>query len=451
MDSLVTLFQDLIRNACVNTGAADSGQEHRNVETLQRFFASYGLKGQVLELRPGRPNLLLRFPGTQPGAPRLALMGHTDVVPARDEDWTHPPFGAELHGGEVWGRGAVDMLCWTAAQAWGLAEAYKAGERWPGDVLYLALADEEASGTYGARFLTREHWDLVACDTMVTELGGFFVDGPQGPAAAFTVGEKGLLWLKITARGTSGHGSMPYAMDNALIRLARAAQRLADHRPRVHRPGVVKAMAQELLGPAAGADRWAFNVLGAWDGPLARLTARNPGRARFLQTAAQTTLSPNLLSAGTKTNLIPDRGELLVDIRFPPEAFPNLRGPEPVLEEVRRLLGPLSPRLSLEVQEFFPPTESSWDHPVRKASAQLLARRHPEARLFPFRIGGVTDGRYWRARGTQVFGFTLFDSDLTMDAYGQRIHGVDERISVASLTQSGFYFRHLPSVYYSQL
>ena len=116
-EEFLPLFRQLIRNACVNTGQPASGHEDLSVATLQEFFAKRGLRGEVFHAQKGRGNLLIRVPGTDPGAPSLVFMGHLDVVPAQAADWSVDPFAAEIRDGQVWGRGAVDMLCWTAAQA----------------------------------------------------------------------------------------------------------------------------------------------------------------------------------------------------------------------------------------------------------------------------------------------------------------------------------------------
>lgn len=442
---LLPLFQTMIRNACVNTGQKDSGHEDRNVAALQEFFAGYGLTGEVYHAVAGRGNLLIRIPGTDPTAPSLMFMGHTDVVPANAADWSSDPFAAEIRDGQVWGRGAVDMLCWTAAQAVGFAEAVKAapGGRFKGDLIFLALADEEASGTWGARFLTEHHWDKVKTDYMVTELGGFFVDSDRGPTAFINLGEKGVAWMKLKTRGRPGHGSMPYRSDNAVLKMAEAALRLARWQAPVRRHEVFKAMAEVM-----GRGWWQKFCLKTglfYGSQLRALSRRDPGMAKFLHTAGQVTLSPNHIKGGEKINIIADRGELFVDCRL----LPGMTR-DGAADLIRSLLGPLAGEFDLEFLDFFPSNLSPADTPLMKATETLFKQAHPDSRLAPLFIGGVTDGRYWRAKGTTVYGFTLFDKDLTMDAYGQRIHGIDERISLASLERGLWFFSRLPQEFFSQ-
>jgi len=160
------LLRALIRNECVNDGTPDSGHEHRSVATIADFLSA---EGTVFEPHPGRQSVLYRVPGTTPGAPRLMLMGHTDVVPAGETGWAHPPFAATRADGCIWGRGAVDMLNQTAAMA-AVFRPYLNGETapLPGDLLYLAVADEEAAGHLGAGWLTEHHWEEVACEYLIT-------------------------------------------------------------------------------------------------------------------------------------------------------------------------------------------------------------------------------------------------------------------------------------------
>lgn len=439
-EEFLPLFQELVRNACVNTGHPDSGNEDRSVATLTRYFARRGLPTQTFHAREGRGNLLVRVAGHDSEAPSLMFMGHLDVVPAQAADWSVDPFAAEVKDGEVWGRGAVDMLCWTAAQAVGFAEAVAQapGGRFRGDLAFLALADEEASGRWGAQHLTERHWEQVKADFMVTELGGFFIDTDRGPAAFCTLGEKGVAWLKLTTRGTPGHGSMPYGADNAVRKAAEAVRRLnrlkMPLRPTAPYRAMVAAMAR---GPW---ERWALTS-GLGEGwALRRLFRRNPGMARFLHTAGRTTLSPNVLRSGEKVNIIADRAEVLVDCRVLPGTTQ-----EALEAAVRRALGPrLSRQFAFEITDWFPSNLSSKDNPLYTAVETLFLQAHPDARLVDLFIGGVTDGRYWRAKGTTVFGFTLFSKALTMDAYGRRIHGVDERIDLESLALGVGFFRDLP-------
>lgn len=440
------LFRQLIQNACVNTGQPESGQEDRSVAVLKGYFERRGLIADVYHAREGRGNLVIRVPGTDPLAPSLAYMGHLDVVPAQAGDWSVDPFSAEVREGQVWGRGAVDMLCWTAAQAVGFAEALSRvpGGRFRGDLLYLALADEEASGRWGAQYLTEHHWEAVKADFMVTELGGFFIDTDRGPAAFCTLGEKGVAWVKLTCRGTPGHGSMPYRANNAAVKASQAVERLSRLRfPLTASPPYLSMASAMARGPW---ERLALTSGVGESWALKRLFSRNPGMARFLHTSGRPTLAPNVVRAGEKVNIVADRAEVLVDCRLLPGT-----SQEDLERWIRRALGPrLSREFAFEITDWFPSNLSGKDNPLYPALEGLFLEAHPDSRLVDLFIGGVTDGRFWRARGTTVYGYTLFSKALTMDAYGQRIHGIDERIDLESLALGLGFFTELPGRFWGE-
>src|SRR5205823_5283742 len=182
---------------------------------------------------PGRSSLVARIEGSDPTAHGLLLMGHTDVVPANPQRWQQDPFGGELIDGEVWGRGAVDMLNLTASMAVAFRHLKADGFRPRGTLTYLAVADEEALGTLGAQWLTEHEPDAVMADFVVTESGGFRMPLPSetGPKLPILVGEKGAFWRRIRVKGTPGHGSMPFRTDNALVKAAEVVRRIHEYRP----------------------------------------------------------------------------------------------------------------------------------------------------------------------------------------------------------------------------
>jgi acetylornithine deacetylase/succinyl-diaminopimelate desuccinylase-like protein len=191
---VVDLLQHLIRNACVNDGDVASGGEVRSADVLQAYLGRAGLDLEVIEAAPGRANVVSRIEGSDPSAPSLLLMGHTDVVPANADRWRHDPFGGELLTNdegfdEVWGRGAVDMLNLTASMAVAFRRLASSGFTPKGTLIFAAVADEEALGTWGAEHLVREHRDHVVADYVVTEAGGFPLESPTGTKLPVIVGE----------------------------------------------------------------------------------------------------------------------------------------------------------------------------------------------------------------------------------------------------------------------
>ncbi|HSB60644.1 MAG TPA: M20/M25/M40 family metallo-hydrolase, partial [Vicinamibacteria bacterium] len=226
------LLRTLIRNGCVNTGEASSGQEARSVDALEDFFAGSGLSCERYTSEPGRTSLITRIEGSDRQAPTLLLMGHTDVVSVSPSGWQRDPFGAELVDGIVWGRGAIDMLNLTATMAVATRHLARSGFKPRGTLIYLAVADEEAGGALGAGHLVEREPEAVRCDYVITENGGVPIPTPTGYRLRVSVGEKGGNWRRLVVRGTPGHGSRPFRTDNALVTAARVVQRVADYRPK---------------------------------------------------------------------------------------------------------------------------------------------------------------------------------------------------------------------------
>ena len=215
------LLQHLIRQQCVNTGHEDSGDETRSAEALRAVVDLPGVDVQMLGPKANRQSVIARLPGTDPTAPSLLLLGHTDVVPVHAPDWRHDPFGGELIDGEVWGRGAIDMLNVTASMAVAFRQLARSGWRPKGTLVYFGVADEEAGGRYGAEWMCDTHWDAVGADFVLTELGGWSTTSHDGSRhVVVNTGEKGLAWRSLKVHGTPAHGSMPFGSDNALVTAA---------------------------------------------------------------------------------------------------------------------------------------------------------------------------------------------------------------------------------------
>jgi acetylornithine deacetylase/succinyl-diaminopimelate desuccinylase-like protein len=230
-DEVTDLLQHLIRNACVNDGTETSGHEVRSADLLETYLEGDGLDIERYEAAPGRTSLVARIEGSDPTAPRVLLMGHTDVVPVNPDGWRHDPFGGELIDGEVWGRGAVDMLNLTASMAVATKRLAREGFRPRGTLIYLAVADEEALGSMGAGHLVEHEADAVRADYVITESGGIPIPSPTGLKLPVIVAEKGSHWAQLRVSGTPGHGSQPYKTDNALVTAAAVVQRIAEYQP----------------------------------------------------------------------------------------------------------------------------------------------------------------------------------------------------------------------------
>lgn len=422
------LLQTLIRNACVNDGTPDSGDERRNADTLQAYLEGAGLDVEQFTPRSDRTSIVARIEGTDPTAPKLCLMGHTDVVPVSPSGWSRDPFCGDVIDGEIWGRGAIDMLNITASMAVAFKELARTGFRPKGDIIYFGVADEEAGGVWGARWMADHHWDAIACDYVLTEMGGW--SHSDGRKVGISVGEKGIAWRRLTVKGTPGHGSMPYGADNAVLKAAEVVKRLGDYRP--------AAKLDEM---------WAARVMATELPPDVKAGLLDPARleatlamlpiptARLLHACTHTTISPNVVHGGVKTNVIPDEVTIDVDIRTLPGDDSDR-----VARYLREALGDLADEV--EASPLF--DDESSISPMDNQLWGILQRRtqvvYPEAELLPELIVGATDSRFFREKGVVAYGTGLFAPDVSFEQFASRFHGHDERIDVESLGMSTDYW-----------
>jgi acetylornithine deacetylase/succinyl-diaminopimelate desuccinylase-like protein len=423
----VELLQQLIRNRCVNDGTVASGQEVRTTDVLRAYLEGAGLDLEVYEPEgaPGRTSLVARIEGSDPAAPTLCLMGHTDVVPVTPEHWTRDPFGGELVNGEVWGRGAIDMLNLTASQAVALKALARRPGGWRprGTLVYLACADEEAGGALGAGHVCKRHWDALRADYCLTENGGTV--SAQGDALNVTVhvGEKGVAWRRLRVKGTPGHGSMPYGADNALVKAARVVTRLADYRPAPYVDDLWTVFVGSLDVDAD--TKAALRDPSRVDGAIATLPA---ALAKVAWSTSHTTFSPNMCRAGVKTNVIPDVVDLEVDIRTIPGD-----DEDEVRRHLDKALGDLAEEVVVDKLFSKPASVSPTGTPLWDVLGRVAGAHYPGARLLPRLIVGFTDAPYFREHGAVAYGFGLFSRALTAEAMSGRFHGNDERVDVESL------------------
>lgn len=422
---VVDLLVALVRNACVNDGTPDSGHEHRSVDTVAAYL---GEDGVVVEPHPGRQSVVYRVPGSVPGAPRLLLIPHLDVVPADVSQWTHDPFAADIADGYVWGRGTLDMLNVTAAMT-AVFKRYLSGDLapLPGDLILAAVADEEAGGALGAHHLVEEHWDLVACEAALTEVAAPPFRSGGAAVVPVTVAEKGPSWRRLTTRGLPGHASQPYGRSNALLPLAGAMWRLGteaapvaiseEWRRFVAAIPIDAGVAAMLVDP----DRV--------DEAIDVIAAADPSFARWAHACTHLTVSPTVLHSGVKSNVIPDLGSGEVDVRVLPG-----QDRETVDDHFRKVLGPaLFEELDIEPVQEFPATTSPQEGPLWEAIGDAAETVTATRELIPSLTPVATDARFFRARGVPSYGVGWFDDRITFGEMLSSFHGIDERVSVASV------------------
>ena len=421
-EETIPLLQELIRQRCVNTGDPASGNEMRSVEVLKRFFADTGLEYEVVEPAPGRGSIVLRVPGTDPSAPSVTLLGHLDVVPVPDEaEWQHDPFGGELIDGVVWGRGTIDMLGLTSVFATVARRIALSGNPLKGDIVFAGVADEEAGGRFGTGWIALNRPELVATDYALTENGGIVL-GDDAAGVTLTVAEKGGAPRQLTVRGRSGHGSVPWRSANAAARAAEIVTRIAASpgeakilphwRAFVEKSGFPAELAERLTNPETVAD--ALDELG----PL----------AGYGHAMTHMTVSPNVLHAGVKSNVIPSEASIGLDIRLLPG-----QGAEDVERYLDEVLGELSEHVEIGDTTTRGASTSEAATPFSEAIERAVREHYPNADIVPVVMPGGTDGRYLREKGTVTYGFGLFSKEWDMATFRSVFHGKDERIDVESL------------------
>ena len=424
LDEATELLQQLIRNRCVNDGTPDSGGEVRSAETLGAYLAGPGMDITQYESHPGRGSVALRVEGSDRHAPTLLMMGHLDVVPADPSGWRRDPFCGDLVDGDIWGRGALDMLSITATMAVAIKSLLRAGWKPKGTLIFSGMADEEALGTWGAEWLVDHHWDDLKADAVLTESGEPPLPIPTrgGPKALMVVGEKGSHWVGLRVKGTPGHGSIPYKTDNALVKAAEVVRRIAAYQPRLHLDGAWAEFVTAMqFAPELEAGLRSEAV-------FRQVLEKIPlGLARLFDASTHTTFSPNILHSGQKTNIVPDSAVMQIDIR----TVPGDEGPE-VRAMLREAIGDLWEHCEILDEDSNPSTRSMTDTPIFR-TMQSVTRRVGKAEIVPAFTVGATDSRFFRRKGVPAYGYSLYSEKLDFSEFMTMFHGRNERIDQGSL------------------
>jgi acetylornithine deacetylase/succinyl-diaminopimelate desuccinylase-like protein len=422
-EAMVELLRALLRFDTTNP----PGNEAECIAFLADHLRTLGVEPEVLSPSPSRANLVARVPGGDGGQPPLLLNGHVDVVVAEAGRWRHPPFAAEVHDGAVWGRGAVDMKHMVAMSVAVVGLLARLGASLRRDLKLAVVADEEAGCAAGSAWLVDHHPDEVKAGHALGEVGGATSYLGGRPFYPIQVAEKGVAWLRATATGVSGHGSIPRD-DNAVVRLSEFLSRVGRRRLPVHPSPELRRF---LAALAAVRGRPAQTVMPLLlrrylSDVVLRQAVRDPGMARLLTALLRNTTSPTVVRAGHKTNVIPARAEAELDGRI---AIGSSEAE--LMAELRALAGP---GIELElVAPSHPPTVSSPDSELFDVVAAVVAEHHPGAIAVPAVTPGFTDAKYWSRLGTICYGFAPIRLDPTDPDFASLFHGDDERVPVAGL------------------
>ncbi len=413
-DEVASLASDLIRIDTSNPGDHSGPGERAAAEHVAALLAEAGLEPTILESHEKRASVVARIEGTDPTRPALLIHGHLDVVPADAADWRVHPLSGEITEECVWGRGAVDMKDMDAMLLAVLRQRLAEGRRPPRDVVVAFLADEEAGGSWGARWVVDSHPDLFAGVTeAIGEVGGFSVTIGGKRLYLLQTAEKGMAWMRLTAQGTAGHGSMINS-DNAVTEVAEAVARIGRYEWPVRETEAAFAFAREACD-ALGVDfdpRDPAAVLGKL-GPIAKMVG-----ATLTNTA-----NPTMLSAGYKVNVVPQVAAAQVDGRFLPGYEDEF------FREVDALAGSGVRREDVHHDIA---VETRFDGDLVTAMARALAAEDPDGRMVPYCLSGGTDAKSFSRLGIRCFGFTPLRLPPELDFAGM-FHGVDERVPVAAL------------------
>ncbi len=433
----VELLQRLIAFNTVNP----PGNELPAQQHLHALLADAGFECELLGAVPERPNLVARLRGAAEG-PTLCYLGHVDTVLADAAEWRHDPWSGTLADGCVWGRGALDMKSQVAAEVAAAVALARSGWRPArGDLLIVAVVDEETGGAQGAEWLTNTHPEKVRCEMLVNEGGGavFEYGGPParrgygGPPARRRYGvccaEKGIFRFTVTTDGVAGHASMPKIADNALLKMGPVLQRLAARQPAytltAEPAAFLRGIGEDPEDPA---------------GAVANLLAADPRLASMFEPMLGVTFAPTRIRASEKINVIPSRAEVKVDCRVPPGL-----GEAEVLRGIEEVLGPARPGdFRIEFTERVVGNRSPMDSPLMEEIRRWVFEHDPGAEVVPTILPGFTDSRHFRTAFPECVAYGFFPQrhQSLLEAM-PLMHAADERIDVRDVAFAAEFFADL--------
>jgi acetylornithine deacetylase/succinyl-diaminopimelate desuccinylase-like protein len=413
-EEVVKICQDLIRIPSVNFGDG-KGDEKAIAEYVVASLAEVGIPAKIYESAPNRCNVIANIEGSDTSRPGLVVHGHIDVVPANAADWSVDPFAAEIRDGMIWGRGAVDMKNTDAMILAIVRKWARTGYKPPRNIVLAFFADEEAGMTYGSRWMAAKHPEVFAgCSEAISEVGGFSVTVGDGKRLYFVeAAQKGIHWMRLTASGRAGHGSMMND-ENALTELSEAVAKIGRYNWPQRYTQTVKILFQKI----AQATGKPYNE----DDLRPLLTEIGP-TARMIGATLQNTANPTMLDAGYKANVIPGSASAVIDGRFLPgyedelnETIRSIIGTEITIETISR-------DIALEVE---------FEGDLVEAMCNAITRHDPEGIPVPYLMSGGTDNKALSELGIVGYGFSPLKLPADLD-FMALFHGVDERVPISGL------------------
>ena len=413
-EDVVKLCQELIQIPSVNFGEG-KGDEKAAAEYVAAKMKEVGIESKIYESAPNRCSVVARIEGKDKSRPGLVVNGHLDVVPANAADWSVDPFSGAIKDGCIWGRGAVDMKNMDAMILAGIRLWARHNYQPERTIVIVFFGDEEAGGIYGSRWMAENHPEVFAgCSETISEVGGFSLTLLSGKRVyAIEASQKGIEWMKITAEGVAGHGSMVNNA-NAVTRLTEAIAKIGNYTwpQRITKTSdLFFQKISELSGKPY--DRNNLQPLIDEVGPMGKMIGA---------TLCNTT-NPTMLEAGYKANVIPQSASAVVDGRTLPGFEKEL------LDTVKSLVGE---HVKVESLVSDIPLEVEFGGPLVDAMIAAIKSEDPDGIPIPYLLSGGTDNKALAKLGIVGYGFSPLKLPPDLDFTGL-FHGIDERVPIDSL------------------
>ncbi|CAB4344281.1 unannotated protein [freshwater metagenome] len=411
----ITLCQEMIRIPSVNFGDG-KGNEREIADYVVAKLLEVGISSQIYESAPGRCNVVAKIEGSDTGRPGLVVHGHLDVVPANAPDWSVDPFCGEIRDGMIWGRGALDMKNMDAMMLAVFRQWARSGKKPPRNIVLVFFADEEAGSIFGSRWMVKEHPEVFAsCSEAISEVGGFSVTVGNGSRLYLVeAAQKGIHWMKLTAHGRAGHGSM-VNNENALTALSAAVAKIGTYVWPQRYTKTVKMFFTQLAKTTGKPYD---------EQDLRPLLSELGSTARMIGATLANSANPTMLQAGYKANVIPQSASAVIDGRFLP-GFEN-----ELSQTIREIVGP---DIDIEMMTRDIALEVDFEGDLVEAMCNALLLGDPEGIPVPYLMSGGTDNKALSELGIVGYGFSPLRLPPELD-FMSLFHGVDERVPVDGLT-----------------
>ncbi len=421
------LLSDLIKIDTTNP----PGNETKLANFVAKSLEKDGIKSEIIESAPGRGSIISRLKGTGE-KPSLLLLSHLDVVTANPKDWSVGPFKGIVKAGYVYGRGAYDIKCLTAIEMMIMKLLKRNNAKLKGDIVLAATADEEKGGEGGAGYLLRNHREKVWCPYVINEGGGLAIPTKNGYVFTVQTAEKGLLWLKVKARGTPSHGSTPNMADNAIMRMNKVIEKLSNYQFKIFFVPTIKQFLKQISKQDTELKETFSHLLTnpkQSEQILNELAKKDRVLAEEIRPRIRMTVAPTMVHGGIQENIIPSDCEAVFDCRI----LPGQKIPETMVL-IKKLLKDVSlEKLSFEFIQAHDGSESPIRTPLYIAITNVLNEFQPGCGITPTLATGGTDSRFFRQEGSICYGFLPMIPDEPNDKLEQRMHGIDERITTENL------------------